>query len=96
MKKKIVPELLKYRPDLIIVSAGFDAHEKDILATMNVTSNGFYQMTRLVCEAAESVCDGRILSVLEGGYNLKALGDSVVLHLKGLLKKQPERFGDVS
>ena len=53
---------------------------------MNVTSNGFYQMTRLVCEAAESVCEGRILSVLEGGYNLKALGESVVLHLKGLLK----------
>ena len=84
--KKIVPELLKYRPDLIIISAGFDAHEKDILAAMNVTSNGFYQMTRLVCEAAESVCEGRILSVLEGGYNLKALGESVVLHLKGLLK----------
>ena len=85
-EKKIVPELLKYRPDLIIVSAGFDAHEKDILAAMNVTSNGFYQMTRLVCEVAESVCEGRILSVLEGGYNLKALGESVVLHLKGLLK----------
>jgi len=85
-EKKIVPELLKYRPDLIIISAGFDAHEKDILAAMNVTSNGFYQMTRLVCEAAESVCEGRILSVLEGGYNLKALGESVVLHLKGLLK----------
>ena len=84
--KKIVPELLKYRPDLIIVSAGFDAHEKNILVAVNVTSNGFYQMTHLVCEAAESVCEGRILSVLEGGYNLKALGESVVLHLKGLLK----------
>ena len=86
-EKQLVPELLKYRPDLIIVSAGFDAHEKDPLSSMNVTSDGFGRMTRLVCEAAESVCEGRILSVLEGGYNLKALGESVVLHLKGLLNK---------
>lgn len=86
-KKKLVPALVKYEPDLIIISAGFDAHEKDHLASMNVTSDGFYQMTRLICEAAELVCKGKILSVLEGGYNLKALGESVVLHLKALLIK---------
>ena len=86
-KEKLIPTLVEYKPDLIIISAGFDAHEKDHLASMNITSDGFYRMTRLVCEAAESVCEGKILSVLEGGYNLKALGESVVLHLKGLLNK---------
>ncbi len=87
-EKQLIPELVKYKPDLIIISAGFDAHEKDHLSSMNVTSNGFYRMTHLVCEAAESVCNGKILSVLEGGYNLKALGESVVLHLKALMDRE--------
>lgn len=86
-ENKLIPALVKYEPDLIIISAGFDAHEKDHLASMNVTSDGFFRMTRQVCEAAESVCEGKVLSVLEGGYNLKALGEAVVLHLKGLLNK---------
>jgi len=82
----LIPALEKNKPDLIIISAGFDAHKKESLASMNVTSDGFYQMTRQVCEVAELVCKGKVLSVLEGGYNLEALGESVVLHLKALLK----------
>lgn len=85
-KEQLIPALVKYQPDLIIISAGFDAHEKDHLVSMNVTSEGFYNMTRMVCEAADQACNGKILSVLEGGYNLEALGESVAFHLKALLK----------
>lgn len=86
LKKQLIPELIKYKPDLIIISAGFDAHEGDHISSMNVTADGFYQMTRMVCESAELVCKGKVLSILEGGYNLKALGESIVLHLQALLK----------
>lgn len=85
-KNQLIPALVNYKPELIIISAGFDAHEKDHLSSMRVTSDGFYQMTELICEAAKSVCEGKVLSVLEGGYNLNALGESIVLHLKVLLK----------
>ena len=76
------PALKAYRPDAIIVSAGFDAHRDDPLAGMNVTTDGYVALTRVVTEIAGELCQGRLLSCLEGGYNLNALGASVEGHLR--------------
>lgn len=84
-KESIIPEILRFSPDLVMISAGFDAHESDFLASMNVSTEGFGRMTEMVAEAAEKVCGGKIVSVLEGGYHLKALGDSVAIHLEKMM-----------
>ena len=77
-------KVLKFQPDFIILSSGFDAHEMDPLGGMNVTTQGFGTMTEIFVKLAEECCDGRLLSVLEGGYNLKALAESVEIHLRKL------------
>jgi acetoin utilization deacetylase AcuC-like enzyme len=84
--KEIVPALDSFHPDLIIISAGFDAHKDDPLANINLTEESFAKFTRFVRESAEKICGGRILSVLEGGYNLTALARSVEAHLNVLLQ----------
>ncbi|MDJ0841476.1 MAG: histone deacetylase [Acidobacteriota bacterium] len=73
-----------FRPDLVIISAGFDAHDLDPLGSMRVTDEGFAEMTRLVASVADDHAQGRILSVLEGGYDLKGLASSVAAHLRTL------------
>jgi len=80
-------KILKYNPDLIIVSAGFDAHIKDPIGGLNVTTKGFFDISNTIVKLAEEVCDGKIISSLEGGYNLKALAESVAAHLKSLQGK---------
>ncbi len=70
-----------FQPDFILISAGFDAHEEDPLASLNVTDEGFSEMTKHVVAFAETHCEGRIVSFLEGGYNLNALARSVEQHL---------------
>lgn len=87
IENKLIPEMFRFKPDLIIISAGFDAHKGDPLANMNVTTDGFGQMTKLISDAAQEICAGRLISMLEGGYNLQELSDSVLNHLKYLLKK---------
>jgi acetoin utilization deacetylase AcuC-like enzyme len=79
-----IPE--NFKPDLIIISAGFDAHKNDPLAGILLTDKGFVQMTEFISKMAWKYCDGKILSVLEGGYNLNALASSVEAHLEVLLK----------
>ncbi len=81
---EIVPALEKFEPELIIISAGFDAHRDDPLAGMNLTEDAFSKMTELTKSVAEKFSDSRILSVLEGGYNLQALARSVEAHLRSL------------
>ncbi len=77
MEAFVVPVLAEFEPDAILVSAGFDAHGDDPLAGMTVTSRGYEEMTaRLIARAAEQ-CNGRIAHVLEGGYDLSALAESV-------------------
>lgn len=71
----------QFKPDLFIISAGFDAHHDDPLGSMEVTEKGFAEMTSMVCSAAETYSKGRILSVLEGGYDLDGLARSVEQHL---------------
>ena len=67
-----------------MISAGFDAHRLDPLAQMTLDESSFAEMTRLLMEAADACCSGRIVSVLEGGYNLDALCASADAHLRAL------------
>ncbi len=81
----ILPRVKEFRPDLILVSAGFDAHQDDPLASLNWSVEDFAWVTRRLCELAGEVCDGRLVSTLEGGYDLDALADSVAAHVKELM-----------
>ena len=72
----VVPLVLEYEPQLILVSAGFDPHRRDPLGGMAVTEHGFAGMTRALLDVAGRVCDGRVVAVLEGGYDLRATRDS--------------------
>jgi acetoin utilization deacetylase AcuC-like enzyme len=72
------PVARRYRPQLILISAGYDAHIADPLGGMAVTVAGFSEMARIVRELADEVCEGRVAAVLEGGYNVEALAQSVV------------------
>jgi len=74
-----------FKPDFVLLSAGFDAHRDDPLANQQLTEAGFGQMTKFTQELAESFCAGKIVSLLEGGYNLTALADSVVAHVEVML-----------
>jgi acetoin utilization deacetylase AcuC-like enzyme len=85
LENKLIPEIQRYQPDLIIISAGFDAHKNDPLAQIQLTTDCFGQMTKMVMEVATDVCDGRLLSMLEGGYDYDALSNSVQLHTQTLL-----------
>jgi len=82
--ERVLPELDLFKPQVLLISAGFDAHSDDPLAQMNLTDDCFEMMTRLLVESANRYCEGRVISALEGGYNLRALGRSVVRHLVGL------------
>jgi acetoin utilization deacetylase AcuC-like enzyme len=83
-KDTILPAVKRFAPGAILISAGFDAHRDDPLAGLEVTEAGYGALTALVHEVAESKCDGRIVSLLEGGYDLRALGASVEAHLEAL------------
>jgi acetoin utilization deacetylase AcuC-like enzyme len=74
-KDTVVPALQKFRPELVLVSAGFDAHERDPLAGMRLTTDGYGALTSLLLHAADELCDGRIVFVTEGGYDLRALAE---------------------
>ena len=84
-EKTLKPAALDFEPDFVLISAGFDAHKNDSLGAMNVTARGFGELTKIVKDIAESTCNGRIVSMLEGGYELKGLADSVEAHIKVLM-----------
>jgi acetoin utilization deacetylase AcuC-like enzyme len=83
--ERILPALAVFRPDLIIVSCGFDAHFRDPLASINLTEDDFRWATRVLMDTADKYCKGRIVSLLEGGYDLQALGDSAAAHVAELM-----------
>lgn len=87
---QIGPAVLAFVPDFILISAGFDAHRDDPLAGMRVTEEGYRAMTERVKTWARTFCKGRIVSCLEGGYNLDALGRSVDAHVSALARP-PEK-----
>jgi acetoin utilization deacetylase AcuC-like enzyme len=81
----ILPQLTKFTPELIIISAGFDAHRRDPLANINLDAEDFGWVTRKLMDAASSSAGGRIVSVLEGGYDLQGLKESVAAHVTALM-----------
>lgn len=83
--KVLVPAAERFKPELVIISAGFDAHKDDPLANMGLTEAGYAELTGIVAGIARKHAQGRILSSLEGGYNLTALAASVDAHVRGLL-----------
>jgi len=85
MQTKVLPAMRAFGPDLIMISAGFDAHRRDPLAQMNLTEDDYVWATRRLCELAAEVCGGRVVSVLEGGYDLQALGSSAAAHVRELM-----------
>ena len=82
---RILPALVSFAPDLIIISAGFDAHWRDPLGGLNLTEEDFVWATEAVMEIAEKRCRGRIVSLLEGGYDLTGLADSAAAHVATLM-----------
>ena len=85
MRSRILTRLEAFKPDLIVISAGFDAHWRDPLANLMLEAEDFAWATSQVMEIADRTCDGRIVSLLEGGYDLKGLGDSVAAHVSVLM-----------
>ena len=73
----VLPRLREFKPELLMISAGFDAHEMDPLGQLRMTTAGFARLTETLLGVAEEVCEGRMVLVTEGGYDLKALSDSL-------------------
>lgn len=82
----ILPQLQKFAPELIIISAGFDAHRRDPLASLNLDAEDFGWVTRKLMDLANTTAGGRIVSVLEGGYDLQGLKESVATHVTALMR----------
>lgn len=84
--ERLRPAVLQFKPDFILISAGFDAARGDLLGGLDLTPAGYAQMTRIVKELADQVCKGRIVSTLEGGYSLKQLPGCVEAHVRALME----------
>ena len=86
LENKILNNIDKFKPEIILISAGFDAHKKDPLAHINLESKDYYDLTKKIIEIANIHCQGRVISFLEGGYDLIALSESIKEHLLGLIE----------
>ncbi len=84
------PAALEFDPDFILVSCGFDAHETDPLGSMGITRTGYFAMTQIVREVAETACNGRLAFILEGGYAAQGLAEGTLSVLEGMLQDDPE------
>ena len=85
VESKWLPVLKKFKPQLVMISAGFDAHAEDDMANMNLREFDYAWITRKLCEIADDHCGGKVVSLLEGGYSLPALARSVAVHIKAFL-----------
>ena len=84
-RERILPALRNFSPELIIISAGFDAHYRDPLAQLRLETDDFAWVTRELVDIAGKCCGGRIVSTLEGGYDLQALASSAAAHVRSLM-----------
>jgi len=84
--ENVLKKLKSFNPEFILLSSGFDAHQKDPLAQVNLKSKDFYEITKRIMNVADNICDGRIVSILEGGYDLNALKESAYEHVKALIE----------
>ena len=83
-EQKILRPIDKFKPEIILISAGFDAHTRDPLANINLESEDFYEITKQIVNLANIHCKGKVISFLEGGYDLLALSESIKHHLLAL------------
>ena len=86
LENKILNNIDKFKPEIILISAGFDAHKRDPLANINLESNDYYNVTKKIIDIANIHCKGRVISFLEGGYDLLALYESIKEHFLGLVE----------
>ena len=82
----VLKKLKEFKPEFILFSAGFDAHKDDPLAQLQLNSDDFYNLTKRTLELSKSCCSGKIVSILEGGYDLNALRESTEMHVNALLE----------
>ena len=82
--QKVLKPIDKFKPEVILISAGFDAHKRDPLANINLESKDFFKITKNIVDIANIHSKGRVLSFLEGGYDLQALSESTIEHLNAL------------
>jgi acetoin utilization deacetylase AcuC-like enzyme len=85
-ESRILPRLADFKPELVIISAGFDAHMRDPLANINLEEADFAWATQKIMDLADRTAGGRVVSLLEGGYDLQALGNSVAAHVGVLMR----------
>jgi acetoin utilization deacetylase AcuC-like enzyme len=85
MNAKILPAIRAFAPEFLFISAGFDAHLRDPLAELQFTTDDYRWATEKLCEIADGCCAGRVVSTLEGGYDLDALGEAVAVHVQALM-----------
>ena len=86
MENIVLPRLREFRPELIVISAGFDAHTRDPLANLNFVEADFEWATRKLMEIADATAQGRVVSLLEGGYDLQGLANSAAAHVTALMR----------
>lgn len=85
-KSRVLPRLTDFRPDLIVISAGFDAHHRDPLAQLHLVADDFDWATAKLMDIAERTASHRVVSLLEGGYDLQGLAESAALHIHRLMR----------
>jgi len=88
-RRAILPRVDAFKPELLLISAGFDAHRNDPLAGMELVEADFSWVTEQLCDLAAAHCGGRLVSCLEGGYDLPALGASAAAHVTVLKERAP-------
>ena len=82
----VLKKIKEFKPEFILLSAGFDAHKDDPLAQFQLKSRDFYSLTKRTLELSKLYCDGKVVSILEGGYDLNALQESTEMHVNALLE----------
>ena len=82
----VLKRIKEFKPEFILLSAGFDAHKDDPLAQFELTSKDFYNLTKRTLNLAKLYCEGKVVSILEGGYDLNALQESTEMHVNALLE----------
>jgi len=82
----VLKKIAEFKPEFILLSAGFDAHKDDPLAQFQLESKDFYEITKRTLELSKLYCDGKVVSILEGGYDLLALQESTEMHVKALIE----------
>lgn len=90
MEAQILPAIDAFEPELILISAGFDAHKNDPLANLNWVEDDYAWATHRLCDLADKHCEGRVVSTLEGGYDLSGLAASCAAHVKALMERGNE------